>query len=150
MKISENGIELIKHWEGFKNHPYLCPANVPTIGYGSTYYPDGTAVKMTDKPITIKEGVELLKLTVKGYEMGVDKAVTSTINQNQFDALVSFTYNLGVGAFKSSTLLKKINKNPLDETIKYEFSRWNKSNGKPMKGLTRRRNSEAYLYFLPM
>lgn len=147
MLISENGLDLIKKFEGFRNHPYLCSANVPTIGYGNTYYEDGTAVELTDTPITIKRGLELLKFVVKGYEVGVDKYVTSNINQNQFDALVSFAYNLGLGNLKKSTLLKKVNINPNDESIKDEFLKWVKAGGKESKGLKKRRNSEAYLYF---
>lgn len=148
MTISNNGLDLIKKFEGFRNHPYKCSANVATIGYGNTYYLDGSKVTLNDAPITIKEGEELLKHIVKVYEDELNKYVTSPINQNQFDALVSFTYNLGVGALQRSTLLKKINKNPKDSTIKNEFLKWNKAGGKVLKGLTKRRNSEAYLYFL--
>lgn len=147
MNISSRGLNLIKKYEGFRNHPYLCPAGVPTIGYGSTYYKDGTAVKIDDEPITLKEALDLLKTTLKGYEKGVEKAVTSDINQNQFDACVSFAYNCGIQAFRDSTLLKKINQDPNDEAIRYEFQRWNKARGKVLKGLKKRRNEEAYLYF---
>jgi lysozyme len=147
MTISQNGLDLIKRFEGFRNHPYLCSANVPTIGYGNTYYPDGKKVSLSDKPIKLKEGEVLLKHIVKVYEDTVNEMVNVTINQNQFDALVSFTYNLGGGNLSRSTLLKKINNNPNDSSIKGEFLKWNKANGKVLKGLTKRRNSEAYLYF---
>ncbi|WP_418513713.1 lysozyme [Corallibacter sp.] len=154
MEVSNKGLNLIKKNEGFRNHVYKDVAGIPTIGYGNTYYinEDGsiTKVTMNDSPITLKEGEELLKHIVKGYEDGVNRMVTSKINQNQFDALVSFVYNVGISAFENSTLLKRINNNPLDEDIKYQFSRWNKSKGKVLKGLTKRRNEETYLYFKPV
>lgn len=147
MQISEKGLDLIKKYESFRNNPYLCPAGIPTIGYGATYYPDGTKVTLKDKPITIKEAEELLKVTVIKFEDGVTDMVKKPINQNQFDALVSFAYNLGVKALKGSTLMKKVNKNPSDESIKTEFGKWVNANGKKLKGLVKRRNEEAYLYF---
>ena len=81
------------------------------------------------------------------YERSVDSYCVDTINQNQFDALCSFAYNCGVGNLKSSTLLKKVNKNPNDPTIKDEFLKWNKGGGKVLTGLTKRRIEEAQLYF---
>jgi lysozyme len=82
------------------------------------------------------------------YERGVNRYVTSNINENQFSALVSFAYNCGLGALKSSTLLKRVNANPNDENISYQFSRWNKAGGRVLKGLTKRRIDEDKLYFL--
>jgi len=146
-KISNLGLELIKKYEGFKAKAYLCPAKVPTIGYGSTYYEDGTKVKLTDPPITQERATELLEALLVSYERSVDSYCVDTINQNQFDALCSFAYNCGVGNLKSSTLLKKINKNPNDPTIKDEFLKWNKGGGKVLSGLTKRRIEEAQLYF---
>ena len=147
MNIGDKGIKLIKKWEGFKNHPYLDAVGVPTIGYGNTFYSDGTKVKMTDKAISLKDGEKLLKEVVRQFEDGVNDKVKSDINQNQFDALVSFSYNLGLGALGKSTLLKKVNKNPNDLTIKGEFKKWVKAGGRKLKGLVKRRNDEAYLYF---
>ena len=147
MKTSSEGIEMIKRYEDLSLKPYLCPAMIPTIGYGNTYYEDGTKVKMTDKPITKERAESLFYITLFGFEMAVNKYVLSKINQNQFDALVSFAYNIGIGNFKASTLLKKINLNPKDKDIAYQFSRWNKSKGKVLKGLTRRRKEESNLYF---
>lgn len=147
MNTSNNGIEMIKVYEDLSLKPYLCPAKIPTIGYGNTYYEDGTKVKITDKPITIKRAESLFYITLFGFEMAVNKYVTSKINQNQFDALVSFAYNVGIGNFKSSTLLKKVNLKPLDDNIAYQFSRWNKSKGKVLNGLTKRRKEESNLYF---
>lgn len=156
MKISKQGLDLIKKWEGFRNHPYLCPAGVPTIGYGTTYYRDGTKVKMTDKPITQQEATMILCDIVEEFERGVNSLVKKTLTQNQFDALVSFAYNIGLGAndihgrksgFASSTLLKKVNKNPNDPSIPDEFKRWVFAGGVELKGLKKRRNQEAWLYF---
>lgn len=146
-KISNLGLELIKKYEGFKAKAYLCPANVITIGFGSTYYEDGTKVKLTDSPITQERATELLEALLVSYERSVDSYCVDTINQNQFDALCSFAYNCGVGNLKSSTLLKKVNKNPNDPTIKDEFLKWNKGGGKVLSGLTKRRIEEAQLYF---
>jgi lysozyme len=146
-KISNLGLELIKKYEGFKAKAYLCPAKVITIGYGSTYYEDGTKVKLTDSPITKERATELLEALLVSYERSVDSYCVDTINQNQFDALCSFAYNCGVGNLKSSTLLKKVNKNPDDPTIKDEFLKWNKGGGKVLSGLTKRRIEEAQLYF---
>lgn len=146
-KISTKGLDLIKKYEGFSSKPYLCPAKVPTIGYGSTYYEDGSKVKLTDSPITQERATKLLEALLVSYERAVDSYCIDTINQSQFDSLCSFAYNCGVGNLKSSTLLKKVNVNPDDPTIKDEFLKWTKGGGKTMPGLTRRRTEEAQLYF---
>ena len=146
-KASNNLIELIKKFEGFSNIPYLCPANVATIGYGSTRYANGLKVTLKDNPITELQAVELLKDTLKQYEQAVDAYCRDDINQNQFDALVDFAYNCGNGNLKSSTLLKKVNANPNDLTIGLEFAKWNKSGGKILNGLVKRRAAESELYF---
>jgi lysozyme len=146
-KTSKQGIGLIKSFEGLKLKPYLCSAGVPTIGYGSTRYNNGVKVTLKDTPITEEKALVLLEDTLKQYELAVDAFCVDTINQNQFDALVSFAYNCGVGNLKSSTLLKKVNVNPNDPTISNEFLKWNKAAGKPLKGLTNRRIAEATLYY---
>lgn len=146
-KTGPNGIELIKHFEGFEPKPYLCPAKVPTIGYGATYYSNGKKVTLLDKEITKEEATVLLSEMLVAYEKAVDSYCIDTITQNQFDALVSFAYNLGNGNLKSSTLLKKVNVNPNNPTIKDEFMKWVKSNGKTLKGLVTRRTAESELYF---
>lgn len=146
-KTSNNCIELITRFEGMILKPYLCPANVPTIGIGSTYYEDGSKVSMSDKPITTERAKQLLKNTLLSYEDGVNSNVKTHINQNQFDALVSFCYNVGIANFKSSTLLRYVNNNPDNPKIAIEFSRWNKGGGKILKGLVNRRKAEAELYF---
>jgi lysozyme len=146
-KASNNLIELIKKFEGFSKIPYLCPANVATIGYGSTRYANGLKVTMKDNPITELQAIELLKGTLKQYELAVDSYCRDDINQNQFDALVDFAYNCGNANLKSSTLLKKVNANPNDITIGLEFAKWNKGGGKILNGLVKRRAAESELYF---
>jgi lysozyme len=142
-----NGLNLIKKKEGFVSIPYKCQAGVPTIGYGSTYYENGTKVTMADLGITEEQATKLLSNTIKGFEKAVNTYVTSDINQNQFDALVSFTYNVGPDQFKKSTLLKYINKNPNDPNIALEFAKWVKVKGNVSKGLVKRRAEESNLYF---
>jgi len=147
MILDNKGYLLITKHEGLKLKPYLCPAKIPTIGYGNTYYPDGKRVTLLDKDITKQQAFDMFKEVANRFAKRVDALVTSNINQNQFNALVSFAYNVGTGNFSSSTLLKKVNRNPDDLTIKDEFLRWNKAGGKVLNGLTNRRNEEAILYF---
>jgi lysozyme len=149
MILNNKGYLFITKHEGLRLKPYLCPAKIPTIGYGNTYYPNGKKVTLLDKDITKKEAFEMFKEIANRFGKRVDELVISNINQNQFNALVSFAYNVGTGNFASSTLLKKVNKNPDDLTIKAEFLRWNKAGGKVINGLTNRRIEEADLYFLP-
>jgi lysozyme len=147
MKISEKALTLIAEFEGFRSKPYKCPADVPTIGYGTTVYLNGKKVTMQDPPISKEEALNLLSLTANKFAQQVDERVGQQLNQHQFDALVSFAYNVGIGAFSRSTLLKKVNANPCDKSIAYEFSRWKKAGGKVLPGLERRRKAEADLYF---
>ena len=147
MILDNKGYLLITKFEGLRLKPYLDSVKIPTIGYGNTYYPDGKKVTLLDKDITKKEAFDMFKEVANRFAKRVDTLVTSNLNQNQFNALVSFAYNVGTGNFASSTLLKKVNKNPNDLTIKDEFLRWNKAGGKVINGLTNRRNEEADLYF---
>jgi|SRR6478735_6891340 len=144
--ISKNGLDLIKKFEGFKEESYLCPSNVWTIGYGNTYWLDGSKVKKGEK-ITEEKASELLKKTIHFFEKEVDSYTTDSLNQNQFDSLVSFTYNVGNQNFKTSTLLKLINLDLNDKKIYNEFLKWNKGNNKVLEGLKIRRKIEADLYF---
>lgn len=139
MKTSQNGINLIKQFEGCKLTAYKCPAGVWTIGYGHT-----KGVKKGQK-ITKEQAVNFLQDDLKTFENGVKKAVKIDLNQNQFDSLVSFTYNVGLGAFRTSTLLKKLNNKDYTGAAA-EFQRWNKANGKVLNGLIRRRTAEAKLF----
>jgi lysozyme len=145
------GIELIKSFEGFSSKPYADPATGArpyTIGYGTTVYPSGKRVELTDKSIDELTAVIYLTHDLKQFELGVDALTVDTINQHQFDALVSFAYNCGLQNLKISTLLKKININAADPSITTEFLKWNKGAGKVMAGLTRRRKAEADLYHI--
>lgn len=145
--MTEKGLNLIKKFEGCKLKAYLCPAKKWTIGWGATYYKDGSKVKEGDI-ITQDEADELLMWMMENeYESFVKKTVTSEINPYQSDALSSFAYNCGTGNLKRSTLLKKVNANPNDPAIANEFAKWNKSNGVVLTGLTRRRKAETTLYF---
>ncbi|MEG0237934.1 MAG: lysozyme [Cetobacterium sp.] len=139
MKISQKGIELIKKFEGCKLESYKCPAGIWTIGYGTT---KGITSGMK---ITKEKAEELLKLDVEKFEKSVLKLVKVDLNQSQFDALVSFTYNLGEGNLSSSTLLKKLNNRDYYGASE-EFQRWNKAGVKVLNGLIKRRESERNLF----
>jgi lysozyme len=127
-------------------HAYQCPAKVWTIGYGNTFYENGTPVKKGDV-ITKQRAEQLLLLIVAKFEKVVNAAVTVGITDNQFAALTSFTYNCGTGALQQSSLLRKVNKNPNDPTITQAFALWNKANGVVLSDLVARRKHEATLYF---
>lgn len=147
MKPSPNCYDTIKSFEGLELESYLDSGGVATIGFGSTMYVDGSKVKL-GKKIDIKTAQDLLEWEVNNKAKVINSLLTNNpVNQNQFDALVSFAYNVGVGAFSSSTLLKKVKANPNDISIRNEFLRWNKDNGKTVQGLTNRRQKEADLYF---
>lgn len=146
MKISNNGIELIKQFEGLSLKPYLDKVNIPTIGFGSTYYEDGTKVKLKDKPITEERATQLLEFIAnKTFSENINKVVKVPLNQNQFDALVSFAYNIGNKNFNWSTLLKKLNQSDY-EGASLEFGRWNQASGKILSGLVLRRQKEKELF----
>ena len=147
MKLDEKGYNLIKQFEGYSDRPYKCPAGIPTIGFGNTYYPDGKRVKLTDPQITREYANEILAFVADNFAKDVLKAVKSKITVNQLNALTSFAYNLGMINFRNSTLLKRVNENPNDAMIAKEFLKWNKANGKELKGLTNRRIAESALYF---
>ena len=147
MRLDKKGLDLIAEFEGLSLKPYLCSAKVPTIGYGSTFYENGTKVKLTDAPITKQRAEQLLKNTADKFADKVAVLITKPVTQNQFNALVSFAFNVGVSAFKISTLLKLVNNNPNDGNIAKEFLRWNKAGGRVVQGLTNRRIKESALYF---
>jgi len=148
MNISKTGIQLVKEFEGLRLNAYKCSAGVATIGYGSTFYPDKSNVKMGDVLRDKDEAEVLLISTLKDFDIYVSKYTKSVkLTQYQFDALVSFAFNCGLGALGSSTLLKKVLSNPNDPNIALEFAKWNKGGGKVLKGLVKRRQKEAELYF---
>ena len=145
MKISSRGLELIKDFEGFSSTAYLCPAKIPTIGWGNTFYEDGTKVKLGDQ-ISKTDALKLLEVVAnRDFADKKYSAIKVPVTQNQFDAMVSLAYNIGVGNFLKSTLLKKLN---LKDYIgaSNEFLKWNKSGGKELLGLTRRRKREQDLF----
>lgn len=146
MQLNNNGIQLIKEFEGCVLNAYLDSVKVPTIGFGATFYENGTKVKLEDK-INSKQADDLLVYHLNLFTNKVKPLIKTILNDNQFSALVSFAFNLGIGNLKSSTLLKKLNINPNDLSIKEEFLKWNKANSIVLKGLTRRRQAESNLYF---
>jgi lysozyme len=147
MRLNNAGYLLICKFEGLSLTPYLCSAKVPTIGYGNCYYKNGQRVTMQDKAITKPQAFEMFKFIADKFAVKVNELIKSNVNQNQFNACVSLSYNIGLNAFSKSTLLKKVNFNPDDLTIKNEFLKWNKAGGKEVKGLTNRREQESQIYY---
>lgn len=139
MTTSKKGITMIKFFEGFRNKAYYDAVGVLTIGYGTTA---GVTKNMV---ITESQGEMMLQADVKKFEAAVMRNVKVALNQDQFDALVCFVYNLGEGNFKSSTLLKLLNQGRYD-LVPDQFMRWNKAGGKVLNGLTKRRQAEATLF----
>lgn len=139
LKTSEEGVALIKHFEGCELTAYLCPANVWTIGYGHT-----ASVSEGDV-ITEEEAERLLKEDLEEFEGYVRELVEYDLTQNQFDALVAWTYNLGPGNLKESTLLNRVNYGPISD-VPTQIKRWTKANGKELAGLVKRRAAEAALW----
>jgi lysozyme len=148
MKLNKEGINLMHKFESCSLNAYLCPAKIPTIGWGNTYYEDGKKVKIGDK-ITQERANQLFMTVATDFAKRVRTLLKKTLTENQFSALVCFTYNVGVANLNKSTLLKKVNVNPLDLTIKDEFLKWVNKGSSFEKGLTRRRNAEVELYFKP-
>lgn len=146
MKLNKAGADLIKQFEGCKLKSYQCSALRWTIGYGNTFFEDGTPV-VAGNAITQQKAEQLFEIIANEFSAKVAKLVTLKVNENQFGALTSFAYNCGIANLQKSTLLKKVNSNPNDPSIKAEFLKWNKASGKVLAGLTRRREAEANLYF---
>ena len=140
MNISQKGIDLIKKFEGCRLTAYKCPSNVLTIGYGHT----GSDVYI-GKRITQEEADKLFSMDLKIHENNVNKLVKVSLTQNQFDALVSFEFNIGYGQFSKSTLLKLLNEKKYKESAE-QFERWVYSNGKVLQGLVKRRTEEKNLF----
>lgn len=140
MKISNAGLDLIKSYEQLRLEAYMpTPDDVPTIGYGHT-----KGVKMGDS-CTEEQALEWLREDCAEAEECVSKFVRVPLTQNEFDALVSLTFNIGCGAFKGSTLLKLLNSHDYDGAAA-QFPRWNKQSGKELAGLTRRRADERRMF----
>jgi lysozyme len=146
MKVNSEGYALIKHFEGCRLKAYRCPSNVATIGFGNTFYEDGTKVKDGDV-ITQQRADELAKFIIDQFAVSIAPFIQKTLTENQFSACVSLAYNIGTGGFKRSSVFKKLNVNPNDATIADSFRLWNKGGGKILAGLVKRREAEIQLYF---
>lgn len=142
MRINNKGLELIKKYEGCRLLAYKCPAGVWTIGYGHT------ADVKSGMAITKYDAERLLLQDLKRFEEGVEALVKVPLTSNQFSALVSFAFNCGLSALRSSTLLKKLNVGDLNGAAR-EILRWDKVNKKPVEGLTKRRKEEQQLFLTP-
>lgn len=147
MIISKKAVEIIKLFEGFKSKPYRDSKGVPTIGFGTTIYPNGKKVKMTDPPITRQKGEQLLLSHLNREVMPyIDRFIDVPITQNQIDALASLVYNIGWPQFKASSIRRKINNNDPIQTHEASFKAWKRSGGKVIQGLVNRRAKEWALY----
>ena len=142
MKLDESGYSELHKREGLRTKPYLDTKGVPTISLGVTYYPNGRKVTMKDCILTLSEANELGKITADRFSNQVNSLVKSKVNQNQFNALVSIAYNIGINGFKASSFLKLVNENPNDPKIKEAIMLWTKN-----KELIGRRKSEVSQYF---
>lgn len=139
--IQQLGLDLIKQFEGFSPQIYICPANYPTIGYGHVVQQN----EEFSQGISVAQAEVLLQQDVQLAEQAVWRLIRSPLTNNQFDALVSFTYNLGAGALQRSTLRRKINRSE-HNMVPHELSRWVWAGGRKLPGLIKRRNAEAVLY----
>lgn len=139
--ITQKGLDLIKKFEGFSPTVYLCPAGYKTIGYGHVVKDNedfSTGITETESQQLLRQGVEIA-------EQAVLRLINVPLTDNQFDALVSFTYNVGAAALQRSTLRSKVNRQEHEEAIP-EFLKWIYANGKKLNGLLNRRQAEAFLY----
>ena len=145
MKLSANGFKLLGELEGIVLRPYRDSVGIPTIGIGSTYYEDGTKVKMSDKAITKERAIQLAKNVVKSFEAQVNKSILPTMVQNQFDAMVLLCYNIGESGFARSSVVRNFNAGNIQKAAD-SFLLWNKAGGKVVRGLVNRRNIERTLF----
>jgi len=140
---------LIKRFEGWRSKPYLCSANVPTIGWGSTMYENGDKVTLDDPEITKERGQALFELDAERFLLQVYKACpVLTKHDNKAAAILSWTYNLGPARLRSSTMRTRINQERWEEAAQ-ELKRWNLAAGKVTRGLILRREAEASLFLSP-
>lgn len=142
-------LDIIKKHEGLRLKSYKCPADKWTIGYGNTFYEDGTPVRENEQ-ITKERAEWMLRVVANQFWEQMKPLIKSNINENQKAALLSFAFNVGIGNFKKSTLLKKVNADPLDPSIRNEFEKWIKAGGKVLQGLVNRRREESALYEKPL
>lgn len=144
MRTSPAGISLIKEFEGIRLQAYKCPAGIWTIGIGHTSAA-GSPTVTPNMTISPRQAEDILARDLRKYENAVTDYVTVPLTQNQFDSLVSFAFNCGIGALKNSTLLRRLNRGEYD-AVPSELMKWNKAGGKELTGLTRRRRAEAKLW----
>ena len=145
LHINASGLELIKHYEGWRKSPYLCSAARATIGYGSTWDCNGDAVTLEHPDITKEQGEYLLLREVRHSERAIRKLVKAELTENMFSSLCSFIYNVGSGNFQKSTMRMKLNRG-LHEEAADEFPKWRRAGGRIVKGLVRRRKQERELF----
>lgn len=146
MNINNLGLELIKEFEGFKSSPYRDSIGKPTIGYGTTFYANGTPVTMDDSPIDESTASALMETKLNNeFCPRVTKLITVTVTSNQFSAMTCLAYNIGVGNFEQSTVLRCNNARNWNDAAQ-SFLLWNKAGGQVVPGLTRRRQAESTLY----
>jgi len=139
MRTSDEGVALIQHFEGCRLEAYLCPASVWTIGYGHTF-------RVREGDVIDQEAAEALLIEdLEEFEGHVSRLVEIPLTQHQFDALVSWTFNLGPGNLEESTLLNRINFGPLSD-VPFQIQRWTRAGGKVLEGLVKRRAAEAALW----
>lgn len=154
-QVDDQDLALIIEFEDLRLKPYLCPAGVPTIAGGCTFYPNGRKVTLKDPAISRERAIEITRFVAGLFAKDIKSLVKSKINKSQFRAILSFTFNLGSDidadntpeGLGDSTLLKLINANPNNPAIAAEFLKWNKSKGVAVPGLTRRRKKESQIYF---
>lgn len=144
MKTSDLGIAFIKRWEGVRLKAYRCSANVLTIGVGHTAAM-GEPYPVEGMKITEAEAEAILRRDLSSIERGVQQAVKVPLNQRQFDTLVSFVFNVGIGAFRKSTLLKRLNAKDYD-AVPSELMKWTRAGGRVVQGLVNRRKAEADMW----
>lgn len=145
MHTNRAALDLITRFEGFAPEPYRCPAGVWTIGYGSTRTPDGKRVDEDTSKLNRQQAMVWLMTTLEHTERAVDRLILVPLAENQFGALVSFTYNVGSGNFAASTLRAKLNRGDY-ECAANEFPKWRFAKGKVLTGLVRRRAAERSLF----
>ena len=145
MRTNDRGLRLIKKYEGLSLHAYRCPAQIWTIGYGSCYGLNGKRLTKDHRMITPTEADYLLRREVRHAERQVARLLKVPVTENQFSALASFTFNVGGGAFQSSTLRRKLNRGEIESAAK-EFHRWKYAGGRVLPGLVKRRRAECALF----
>lgn len=140
----EVATDLCKHFEGFRAKPYICPAGVATVAFGSTRYEDGTRVQMSDAPVTKQRGEQLLEhvLLTDCLPAAIKMTPALVGDQEAIGAIADFIYNLGASRYKTSTLRRRLNAGQWDEA-QYEINRWTRANGRVLRGLQLRREAEA-------